>query len=188
MINLSLGNTNQFAIYADTIDNSIYDYGDYFLIGFKSLYTNTWNYVVPTIVKRNSRFIQFNLVVLESGNVDDPINGIIGIFPPGNYSYKIWNTDTATLDPAAGYLIDEGQMIMANYTPPEIEFTSYISNNETFQSVIYYSGTVGSDCYIYEENSPFVIEENTTNYCQPLIIAEDGGYLLIEDGVIFSLN
>lgn len=188
MINLNLGNTNEFAIYADTIDNSVVDYGDYFLLGFKSLYTNQWTYVVPQIITRNSRFVKFNLIVLEGEQFDDPLNGIIGIFPPGNYSYKCWSTNSATLDPSAGILIDQGQMIMADYTPPEVETYTYISDNETFASIIYYSGTVGNDCYIYIENSPFVIEEDTTNYCQPLIIAENGGYLLVEDGVTFSLN
>lgn len=188
MINLSVGNLNQFAIYADTIDNSIQDYGDYFLIGFKSLYTNHWTYVIPEVIKRNSRFVQLNLVVVEGNTPDDPLNSIVSIFPPGNYSYKIWNLDYATLDPSNGILIDSGQMIMAEYNPPEVVEYTYISNNETFQNIIYYSGTVGGDCYIFIENSPYIVDEDITNLCQPLIISENGGLLVIEDGFTFALN
>lgn len=188
MINLSVGNINNFAIYADTIDNSVQDFGDYFLIGFKSLYTNQWVYVVPEVLTRNSRFVKFNIVIVEGNTPDEPLDGILSVFPPGNYSYKCWNTDSPTLDPSAGLLMDEGQMIMAPYNPPEIETYTYISDNETFASVIYYSGTVGGECYIYVENSPYVIDEDITNLCQPLIISENGGLLLIEDGFTFALN
>jgi hypothetical protein len=186
MINLSVGSDNVFAIYADTIDTSVQDFGDYFLLGFKSLYTNQWVYVVPQILTRNSRFIKFNIEVVEYQSPDDPLNGILEIFPPGNYSYKCWNTNSATLDPSAGLLIDEGQMIMANYTPPEVQTYTYISDNETFASVIYYSGPA-NDCLIDAENSIFYVNEDMTTLCQPLIIAEDG-YAIIEDGFTWSFN
>jgi hypothetical protein len=186
MINLNVGAVNEFAIYADTIDNSVQQFGEYFLIGFKSTYTNHWTYVIPTTIKRNSRFVQFNLDVVEQGTADDPFDGILSIFPPGNYSYKCWNLDTATLDPSEGILIDEGQMIMGSYSPPEVIFTSYISDNETFQNIIYYSGVLDS-CFINYANSPYIIEVPTTNLCQPLTIEEDG-FLLIEEGIEFTLN
>jgi len=187
MINLSVGANNQFAIYADTLDNSIYDYGDYFLIGFKSLYTNHYIYVVPTIVKRNSRFVQFNIQVVEHDSPDDPLNGILEIFPPGNWSYKVWNINYATLDPSLGFEIDRGQMIMANYTPPEIEQYTYISDNEIFQNMIYYSGVV-NDCIIDTNNSIYYINEDMVSLCQPLIISDNGGFAIIEDGFTFTLN
>ena len=176
-------------IYADTIDNSIHDYGDYFLLGFKSLYTNNYSYVVPRIIKRNYRFIQFEIDVFEENDPEqDPLNGYIDVFPPGNYSYKCWNTEIPILDPSAGFLIDQGQMIMAAYKPPEVQQVSYVSDNETFLNIIYYSGEITSNCFINYVNSPFIIPTTTTNKCQPLIISEDGGYLEIEDGVVFTLN
>jgi len=186
MINLSVGAVNEFAIYADTIDNDVQQYGDYFLIGFKSLYTNHWAYVIPTIIKRNSRFVQLNLDVVEQGTGDDPFNGILEVFPPGNYSYKCWNIDTPTLDPSNGILIDEAQMIMSNYSPAEVIEYTYISDNETFENIIYYSGVINS-CIINYQNSPYIIPIPTTNLCQPLIIEEDG-FLLIEEGIQFTLN
>lgn len=188
MINLSVGNINQFAIYADTISNDVQTFGDYFLFGFKNLYTRTWTYVVPEIVKRNSRFIQFNLIIVEGNSPDDPLNSIVSLYPPGNWSYKCWNIDYPTLDPSVGTLIDEGQMIMASYSPPEIAQYTYQSDNEYLQSIIYYSGTVGGDCYIYVENSPYVVDEDITNLCQPLTISENGGLLVIKDGFTFALN
>lgn len=186
MINLQVAQENQFAIYADTISSDVQTFGDYFLIGFKSLYTNHWTYVVPTVVKRNSRFVQFNITVVEKGTADDPINGLVSVFPPGNYSYKIWNLENLSLDPSTGINIDEGQMIMANYTPAEVVAYTYISDNETFKNIIYYSG-VTDNCTIDYTNSPYLIEIPTINTCQPLIIAETG-YLLIEEGITFTLN
>jgi hypothetical protein len=56
MINLSVG-LNEFVIYADTITSDVQTFGDEFLIGFRSLYTNTYSYVRPDVIKRNSRFI-----------------------------------------------------------------------------------------------------------------------------------
>jgi hypothetical protein len=185
MINLSVG-TNEFVIYADTITSDVQTFGDEFLIGFKSLYTNHWSYVRPEVIKRNSRFVQFEISVVEKGTADDPLNSILMVFPPGNYSYKVWNLEDPSLDPSTGIKIDEGQMIMASYTPPEINEIVYISDNETFKNIIYYSG-VTDNCTIDYTNSPYLIEIPTTNVCQPLIIAETG-YLLIEEGIQFTLN
>lgn len=187
MINLSVGQDNEFVIYADTIDNSVRDFGDYFLIGFKSLYTNHWVYVVPQVIKRNSRFIQFNIQIVEKDSPDDPLNSILEIFPPGNYSYKCWNLDAPTLDPSAGYLIDEGQMIMASYTPSEITKYTYISDNESFKNIIFYSG-VTNDCIIDINNSIYYINEDMVTLCQPLTISDNGGYAIIEDGNTWTLN
>lgn len=185
MINLNVG-LNEFVIYADTITSDVQTFGDEFLIGFKSLYTNHWAYVRPEVIKRNSRFVQFEMSVVEKGTADDPLNSVLMVFPPGNYSYKVWNLEDPSLDPSTGIKIDEGQMIMANYTPPEINEIVYISDNETFKNIIYYSG-VTDNCLIDYTNSPYLIEIPTTNTCQPLVITESG-YLLIEEGIQFTLN
>jgi len=185
MINLNVG-LNEFVIYADSITSDVQTFGDEFLIGFKSLYTNHWAYVRPEVIKRNSRFVQFEMSVVQRGTADDPLNSILMVFPPGNYSYKVWNLEDPSLDPSTGIKIDEGQMIMANYTPPEINEIVYISDNETFKNIIYYSG-VTDNCLIDYTNSPFLIEIPTTNTCQPLVITESG-YLLIEEGIQFTLN
>ena len=185
MINLNVG-LNEFVIYADTITSDVQTFGDEFLIGFKSLYTNHWAYVRPEVIKRNSRFVQFEITVVQRGTADDPLNSVLMVFPPGNYSYKVWNLEDPSLDPSTGIKIDEGQMIMANYTPPEINEIVYISDNETFKNIIYYSG-VTDNCTIDYTNSPFLIEIPTTNTCQPLVITESG-YLLIEEGIQFTLN
>ena len=151
------------------------------------MYTRHWSYVIPQVIKRNSRFIEFNIVVVQRGTPEDPLNSILEVFPPGNYSYKCWNLDFPTLDPSSGELIDEGQMIMDNYDPPEIVQYTYISDNETLKNIIYYSGANVDNCTINYLNSPFLIIEDTTSLCQPLIL-DITGYAEIEDGVTFSLN
>jgi hypothetical protein len=185
MINLNVG-VNEFVIYADTITSDVQTFGDEFLIGFRSLYTNHYSYVRPDVIKRNSRFIQFEITTVQKDTADDPLNSILMVFPPGNYSYKVWVLEDPSLDPSTGILIDEGQMIMANYTPPEINEVVYVSDNENFQNEIYYSGSF-NNCIIDYTNSPYIIEVNTTNTCQPLEIANTG-YLFIKKGLTLTLT
>ena len=139
MINLQQNAVNEFVIYADTITNDAQAFGDYFLVGFQSGFSKYWDYVIPFVVKRNSRFLQFEITLVPSQPEEDPANGKIYLSPSGNWDYKIWNLEFPGLDPAQGYLIDAGQMIMENQTPPEIDFTTYYSANDNLQSVIYYS-------------------------------------------------
>jgi hypothetical protein len=187
MINLQVNEVNTFAIYADTIDNSVQDYGDYFLIGFKSTYTNHWVYVMPTVEKRNTRFVQFTIEVLQENEPDDPYNGVIAMFPPSsNYSYKCWNISTVTLDPSTGILIDEGQAIVSAYEPPEINQVVYISDNDTFKNQIYYSATLDS-CIINYANSPYIVSIDLTKECDPLLI-QTSGFLLIEKNKTLTIT
>lgn len=186
MINLNVNQQNEFVIYADTIDSSVQDWGDLFLIGFKSLYSNHWMYVIPIIITRNSRYVQLEVTPVEQGENDDPFNGVIAMFPPGNYEYKVWNITTPVLDPGFGILIDQGQAILGEYTPPEVENTVFISDNENFESIIYYTGVL-NNCVINFANSPYIIETDTTNTCQPLEIANTG-YLLVKKGLTLTLT
>jgi hypothetical protein len=78
-------------------------------------------------------------------------------------------------------------MIMADYSPPEVVEYTYISDNETFQNIIYYSGVL-NDCIIDTNNSIYYVNEDLISLCQPLIISDNGGYAIIEDGNTWSLN
>ena len=186
MINLNVNEPNQFVIYADTIDSSVQDWGDLFLIGYKSLYSNHWMYVIANVVTRNSRYVQLEMTPVQEGESDDPYNGIIAMFPPGNYEYKVWNITTPVLDPSFGIQIDIGQAILGEYTPPEVENTVYVSDNENFESIIYYTGVL-NNCVINYANSPYIISEDTTNTCQPLEIQETG-FLLINKNQTLTLT
>ena len=143
MITLEQNAVNEFVIYADTIPNDAQSFGDYFLIGFQSGFTKYWSYVIPFVLKRNSRFLKFQISVVPSLPEEDPANGSLYLSPSGNWDYKIWNLEEPGLDPSAGYLIDEGQMIMLNQTPPEIQFTTYYSANDNLKSVVYYTANGG---------------------------------------------
>lgn len=138
MINLNPGQINEPIFYVDTISNDEITYGDYFLIGFQSTYTKKWYYVIPTIITRNSRYVKLQIDV-PSVDVDDPANGIIYLFPPGNFTYKLWNMAAPSLDPATGDQQDQGQMYLNPFTPPEVEFIEYESDNENLLNIIYYS-------------------------------------------------
>ena len=186
MINLNVNQPTEFVIYADTIDSSVQEWGDLFLIGYKSLYSNHWAYVIPTILKRNSRFVQLVMTAVEKDQPDDPFNALLAMFPPGGWEYKIWNITTPVLDPSFGILIDQGQAMLNHYDPPEVVQITYVSDNDTFKSAIYYSGAF-DNCIINYSNSPYIISTDTTNTCQPLFV-ETTGYLLIEAGKTLTLT
>jgi hypothetical protein len=139
MLNFNPNDKNTFVIYADTIDNPVQTFGDYFLFGFQNGFTKEWTYVVPTVLIRNSRYLKFEINIVPSLALDDLLNSDVYLFPSGNWDYKLWNTDLPTLDPASGNLIDKGQMILADEIPAEVAFVPYVSNNETLKSFVYYT-------------------------------------------------
>jgi len=139
MITLTPNTTNTFVIYVDTIDNDVQTFGDYFLLGFNNGFTRQWTYVVPSVLTRNTRYLKLEITLTPNVSIEDPLNGSVYLAPAGNWDYKLWNTSTATLNPAAGDLLDEGQMVLEDLTPNEINYTPYVSNNETNSSYVYYS-------------------------------------------------
>lgn len=186
MINLNVNESNQFAIYSNTISNEEQSFGDFFLLSLRSSYSNHIAFVIPTVVKRNTRFVQFELTVVQQNEPDDPYNALISLFPPGNYQYRCYNIDTPTLDPSFGILIDEGQAIVGDYTPPEVTETVYVGDNERSLGIVYYSGAL-DNCIINYANSPYEIISPTVNTCQPLII-EETGFLVIKNGETLTLT
>ena len=138
MLNITADQVNNLTFYVDTISTAEISYGDYFLIGFQNTYTKEWYYVIPTIITRNTRYLELEIDVPDTDS-DDPANGIIYLFPPGNFTYKLWNMDSPSLDPATGDLQDQGQMYLVPFNPPEVEFVPYISDNENLSNIIFYS-------------------------------------------------
>lgn len=177
MLNLQANQINTVIIYADTISNDQVTFGDYFLLGFQSTYSKNWAYVVPTVVTRNSRYVKFSFEVSEV-DIEDPLNGKVWLFAPGNWTYKVWNTVTPTLDPSVGDMIDQGQMYLDTYTPPEIVFTSYTDTNNDLANVIYY--TDNPTCIIDIFNSTYIVDGNEVSNCNPLYV-DVNGLLYITD-------
>jgi hypothetical protein len=153
MINLEQLSPNEFVIYANTIDNDVQSFGDYFLIGFQSGFSKEWTYVIPFVLVRNTRYIKFEIELVANISIEDPSNGIVYLSPSGNWDYKVWNNTYATLDPGLGTLIDSGQMILNNQAPPEVIFDTYVSSNENLQSVIFTPATGPSEPIVYQSNN-----------------------------------
>lgn len=139
MIQLKQDSSNEFVIYANTISNSVEQFGDYFLIGFQNGFTKEWTYVVPYVLSRNSRYLKFQVSVVPSLPEEDPLNYSVYLSPSMNWDYKIWNLDYPTLLPDSGNLIDKGQMILENQEIPEVQFTAYVSPDDNLTSTVYYS-------------------------------------------------
>ena len=139
MILLKQNSANEFIIYANTISNDLQDFGNYFLIGFQNGFTKEWSYVVPYVLTRNSRYLKLQIDVVPSYPEEDPLNNVIYLSPSMNWDYKVWNTETPTLDPAFGTIIDNGQMLLENQVNPEVPFVAYKSANDTLKSFVYYT-------------------------------------------------
>jgi len=181
MINLTAGEVNQIIIYADTISDEVITFGDYFLIGMQDTYTKEWEYAILPYTKRNNRFINFQLFV-DTACVDNPFEGQIFLKYPGNWTYRIWNLDSPVLDPSAGDLIDQGQMYLNEYNPPEIVFTEYVSDNENLESEVYMfseaiefvsydsdNNNLESEVYMYAEDIEFISYNSSNNNLRSVI-------------------
>lgn len=149
MINLTAGETNQIIIYADTVSNADVSYGNYFLFGFQDTYSKEWFYVIPDYTTRNTRFINFQVMVADTCIIDPNLPEIF-LQLPGNWNYKLWNMVSPSLDPADGDLIDQGQAFLNPYEPPEVGFIEYQSDNENLESEV----------YMYEQAIEFVSYES----------------------------
>lgn len=137
MINLqNLTVNDDIIVYINTLSPDIPYASNLFLFGFKNGFTNTWTYVIPQIVTQNTRYTRFSIELVKQDNLIDPENGVIRMSPSGNWDYKLWAIDVVTLDPAFGYLLDEGQAYLENTVPESIDVI-YISDNDPERNVVY---------------------------------------------------
>jgi hypothetical protein len=140
MINLrNLSINDEIIVYVNTEDADIPFDSNTFLFGFKGGFTNVWTYVVPNIVRQNTRYTQFEIELVTAGN-EDPEDGQVVLSPDGNYDYKLWATDGVTLDPYGAYLLDEGQAYLDNMVS-EMTTITYISDNDPERNIVYLTRT-----------------------------------------------
>ena len=170
MLNLTPLQTNNLVIYADTITNSQVSYGNYFLMVFTNTYSKQTFAVVPSITKRNSRFVELEIFLTGATGSNDPVNGEIYLYPEGNYEYMVFNTTSPTLQVGdAGEVcsiwntdedfwnfastiwnvcgitaitIDRGQAFLYSEVPDqrEVEFIPYEQGNNLLEAIVYVSG------------------------------------------------
>jgi hypothetical protein len=136
MINLqNLGTNGNIIIYVNTLDADIPFDSNLFLFGFKSGFGNEWFYVIPNIVIQNTRYTKFSIELVNIVD-EDPENGMVALYPAGNFDYKLWAIEDITLDPSNGYILDKGQA----YVEPciaEVDTVVYISDNEAERNIVY---------------------------------------------------
>lgn len=136
MINLTQTALNDnIYIYVDTTSADIPFENPSFLFEFKNSFTNRQFYVVPSVVTQNARYTVFS-VNCTNPDIEDPLDAKISLFPTGNWTYKLWATDSPTLDPDYGYLLDEGQMQLEGCVD-ENAMISYVSSNDSSQGTVY---------------------------------------------------
>jgi hypothetical protein len=187
MFNLTLGATNNVVVYADTVSSSV---GNFFTIVFTNAYSRETFEVVPSIVRRNYRFVELEFDTVGVTGYSDPINGLVYLYPIENFDYIVYNTATATLTPLAGTHeeIDRGQAFL--YTEDEcdreIKFVPYISDNEGLFNVVYVTSIPMANfpCTVFN-GEYFTVETNTITYCNPVLI-ENGGTVQINDNIFLK--
>ena len=136
MINLINRQVNdEIIIYVNTMDPDIPYDSNTFLFGFKNGFTHKWSYVVPEIIKQNTRYTQFS-ITLVTPQQEDGEAGLIHMSPEGNYDYKLWATPELTLSPDFGHILDEGQAYLES-SCEESENIVYVSDNENAKSIVY---------------------------------------------------
>lgn len=187
MFNLTLGATNNVVVYADTVSSSV---GNFFTIVFTNAYSRETFEVVPSIVRRNYRFVELEFDTVGVTGYSDPINGLVYLYPIENFDYIVYNTATATLNPLAGTHeeIDRGQAFL--YTEDEcdreIKFVPYISDNEGLFNVVYVTSIPMANFPCVVANGEyFIVETNTITYCNPVLI-ENGGTVQINDNIFLK--
>ena len=187
MFNLTLGATNNVVVYADTVTSSV---GNFFTIVFTNAYSRESFEVVPTIVRRNYRFVELEFDSVGVQDYSDPLNGSVYLYPQENFDYIVYNTATQTLDPLAGTYeeVDRGQAFL--YTDVEcdreIKFVPYISDNEGLFNVVYVTSIPMANFPCVVQNGEyFTVETNTITYCNPVLI-ENGGTVKINDNIFLK--
>ena len=131
----NLGTNGNIIIYVNTLDADIPFDSNLFLFGFKSGFGNEWFYVIPNIVIQNTRYTKFSIELVNIVD-EDPENGMVALYPAGNFDYKLWAIEDITLDPSNGYILDMGQA----YVEPcldEVDTVVYISDNEGERNIVY---------------------------------------------------
>lgn len=182
MLNLTPNSANNLIIYADTVTASA---GDYFLMEFTNAYSREPFLVIPSVVRRNTRFVELeiNLVGVDGQNL--PLAGDIYLFPEGDFDYVVTNIPNLTLAPTGGTEVDRGQAFLYAEVPceREVQFVPYISDNEFLRNIVYVTGVqlYQFPCTI-QEDTTFIVENNTTTYC-PIILIENNATLIINQGI-----
>jgi hypothetical protein len=172
MLNLIPNTVNSLVVYADTVSGDR-NAGNYFLLVLTNSYSRQTFAVVPNVVRRNARFVEFEIELVASAAQNDELNGQIYLYDHGNWEYLVFNTSEPTLTPEGDLAckvwntdtdfwnfsetvwnlcdviakeIDRGQAFLFSPVPEEreIDFTMYVSPNDDFQSVVYVSGSTGN--------------------------------------------
>lgn len=214
MLNLTPNSTNNLIVYADTVSAG-YSAGNDFTISFTNLYSKqVWN-VLPSVLRRNSRFIEFEIDLIGVTGFNDPVDGSIYLYPEGNFDYEVFNTSAPTIG-VTGALqtytwsnpgdfeyyvdttwtsqgityksIDLGQAYLYSEIPceREIEFVPYDGGNNWLDNIVYVTGV---PLYQFPCTIPtpeqYVLEQTLTTYC-PVITIEGGASLTIPEDLILT--
>jgi hypothetical protein len=213
MLNLTPLSTNNLIIYTDTVSTE--PTWNYFTIVFTNSSSKQTFAVIPSIVRRNYRFLELEIELVGVNQLNDPTNGKIYLYPEGNYTYTVFRTNAPTLtlqSPLNCYtwsteddfwdfsqivwnvcainseIVDRGQAFLYSNVPceREIEFVAYELGNNIMEAVIYVANTP-----LYQfpctiaENTTFVLQQDTVTYCQTITI-ENNAVLSVPTPLVLS--
>lgn len=213
MLNLTPLSSNTLVVYADTVSDL--PGWDYFTIVFTNTTSKETFAVIPTVVRRNYRFIEFEVELVGVNELNSAMNGQIYLFPDGNFTYSVFRTDAPTLtfvEPLNQFLwnnvddfwnfseivwnvwavdsqiIDRGQAFLYSNVPceREIEYVAYPLGNNIMESIVYVANTP-----LYQfpctiaEDTTFTVLQDTVTYC-PVITIENNATLNVPTPFVLS--
>jgi hypothetical protein len=207
MLNLTPLQSNELIVYADTVNSSV---GDYFTIVFTNGFSKKTFSVIPNVIRRNIRFVELSVDLVGVNELDDRENGKIYLYPEGNWTYMVFQTNQPTLDVNQPQLlnqwnteedfwnfadfywnafnfaqIDRGQAFLyaEESCERELEYFAYGGGNPYREAIVYVTGVPAFQfpCLI-PSTVQYVVSENTVTYC-PVITIEDGGSLTVDTPV-----
>lgn len=213
MLNLTPGSTNNVVIYADTLANSV---GDHFLVVLTNAYSRQTFAVIPTVVRRNYRFVELEFETVTVQQYSDPFNASVYLYPEGNYDYIVFNTSLPTIDetnpefcmvwdtdedfwnfsttvwnqciPINIEEIDRGQAFLYSTDPceREIKFVPYVSDNEGLFNVVYVTSIPMANFPCTVQDGEFFTVETNTITYCNPILIETGGTVKIKDNIFLK--
>jgi hypothetical protein len=215
MLNLTPNSPNNLIIYADTVSPGM-SVGNFYLIVFTNTYSKQTFAVVPRVLRRNTRFVELEVTTVGVNGQNLPLDGDIYLFPEGNFTYMVFNTNAPTTDPSVpipcmvwdtdadfwefartvwdvcGLVkaeeIDRGQAFLYSEIPceREVRFVPYEGGNNILDAIVYVTGVSLYQFPCTIQANTTFTVENNTNTYCPVITVENNATLIINQGITLN--
>lgn len=154
MVNIFGAGSNQIVIYCDAINDFTYGF---FPITITNIFSRETKTFKPDVITKNTRFIKLCFNLVSSQAQEDLSNGKIYIKAQGTFEFQVgnsgtFNTNVSLMNPYRIVEVIEAQVALREQ---EVQYTSFISENEDLTSYVFLDddpcpdgNCPPTDCYI----------------------------------------